>query len=94
MVDILVWLLNNNPPNPHTKLSAHQSLFVFVDGFLHRFATNRLRLNVLFAGAEHTPSFRAIELLLKALECAFDVFSLLDRNDENNGKLDREDSGF
>jgi hypothetical protein len=71
-------------PNRYYKLSAHQSLPVFVNGFLHRFATDGLGLDVLLAGAEHTSCFRAIELLLEALQRPFDVFSLLDRNDEHD----------
>ena len=76
------------------KLSAHQSLLVFVNGLLHRLTTNRLWLDVFFTGAEHTPSFCAIELLFKALESTFDVFSFLNRNNEHDGKLVREDTRF
>ena len=92
-MDILVWLQLILPDQIHlAKLSAHQCLLVFVDGFLHRLATNRLGLDVLLPGTQHATCFRAVELLLEALQRTFDVFSLFDRNDEHDGKLGREDS--
>ena len=81
--------VNITRPNRMDKLSAHQCLLVFVDGFLHRLTTHSLRLNVLFPSAQHAPRLRTIELLLEALQGALDVFSLLDRNNEHDGKLGR-----
>jgi len=78
---------NITPPNRYYKLSTHQSLLVFVNGFFQCFAAHGLRLDILLARTEHPTCFGTIELLLETLECAFDVFSLLDRNDEHDSKL-------